>query len=146
MSYLLSFIEFFRFIKHARERSEARYTREADERASERAHQRAMLETIFTKLVDSQKANAEPIMALAEAQRANASVLQQWLDGFKIIDPTPMRPSVAHTDQDDWVKEQLELAKLGLADIDIDSLPPEFKLAYALAHPEDDGEGGEESN
>jgi hypothetical protein len=143
MSYLTAFVELFRFIKRYRERVETRLAREADERAAERAHQRAMLETIFGKMVESQKVQSESILALADAQRSNADVMKTWLDGFKIADPAPMRPVVAKTDEEEWVKEQLELAKLGLADIDVADLPPEFQLAYQLAHSEDDS--GEES-
>lgn len=133
MAYLTAFLEIFRFIKRWRERADASLQREADERAAERAHQRAMLETIFSKIVESNKAQAEPIYALAESQRAYASVMQTWLDGFKISDPTPQRPSVANSDEQAWVAEQLQLAKLGLADIDMSDLPPEFKLAFELS-------------
>lgn len=139
MNYLTVFFEIFRFIKRYRERQEARLQREADERAAERAHQRALLETIFSKMVESQKVQSESIMSLAESQRATANVMQTWLDGFKIADPTPQRPSVANSDEEAWVKEQLQLAQLGLpTDIDLSQLPPEFKLAYELAHSNDD--------
>lgn len=123
--------EFFRFIKHARERTERRLALEAQERADERAHQRAMLETIFTKLADSQKGSNESIIALADAQRAQAAVMQTWLDGFKISDPSPAPPVVVRDDEE-WLREQLRLNELGLADLSIDSLPPEFQLAYEL--------------
>jgi hypothetical protein len=139
MNYLTVFFEIFRFIKRYRERQDARLQREADERAAERAHQRALLETIFSKMVESQKVQSESIMALADSQRATANVMQTWLDGFKISDPSPQRPSVANNDEEEWLKEQLQLAKLGLpADIDLSQLPPEFKLAYELAHSNDD--------
>lgn len=144
MPYLTAFIELFRFIKRARNRADAAWQREADERAAERAHQRAMLETIFGKMVESQKVQSESILALAESQRANATVMQTWLDGFRINDPTPMRPSVAPSpDENAWVKEQLGLAEMGLGDIEIDNLPPEFRLALELSrmnHEEDSEE------
>ena len=132
MSYLLAFVEFFRFIKHARERAERRLEREAFERAEERAHQRALLETIFSKIADSQRTQFEGLIAIAEAQRASSDVMKQWLDGFRIADPTPTKPSVAR-EEDEWVREQLQLAEHGLADIADLDLPPEFQLAFELS-------------
>ena len=145
MTYLTAFVELFRFVKRYRERVDARWQRDADERAAERAHQRALLETIFSKMVESQKVQSDSILALADAQRSNADVMKTWLDGFKISDPAPAKPVVANTDEEEWVKEQLELSKLGLADLDLNTLPPEFQLAYALAHSEPEAESGEES-
>jgi hypothetical protein len=135
MSYLTVFFEFFRFIKHYRERTEARLALEAQERAAERAHQRALLETIFTKLVESQRTTTDGILALADAQRAQAGVMQTWLDGFRLNDPTPT-PATVVRPEDEWVKEQLRLDELGLADASL-NLPPEFRLAFELAHQED---------
>lgn len=140
MSYLQLFFEFFRFIKHARERTEARLIREADEREAERAHQRQLLETIFSKMVESQKSQSESILALAESQRASAAVMQTWLDGFRVADPTPTPPQVASNAQA-WVKEQLGLADLGLEDLESGELPPEFMLAFELAKREAQGSG-----
>jgi len=131
MTYLTAFIEFFRFIKHARERAEARYALEAEERAAERAHQRALLETIFSKQVEGQRVTADGLLAIADAQRAQAGVMQTWLDGFKIIDPTPTPPQVVRPEEE-WVREQLRLEELGISDASL-QLPPEFQLAYELA-------------
>ena len=131
MTYLTAFIELFRFIKRYRQRADARLALEAQERAEERAHQRAMLETIFTKMVDAQRASNEGILTLADAQRAQASVMQTWLDGFRISDPTPTPASVVRPEEE-WVREQLRLDELGLADASL-NLPPEFSLAFQLA-------------
>jgi hypothetical protein len=130
-TFLSAFFELFRVIKRYRERQEARFVREAEERAAERAHQRALLETIFTKLVESQKVTSESVMALADAQRSQANVMQTWLDGFKISDPTPVKPQVVRPEEE-WVKEQLRLNEIGLADAAL-QLPPEFQLAFELS-------------
>jgi hypothetical protein len=140
LTYLQLFFEFFRFIKHARERAERRLQFEAEERAAERAHQRAMLETIFTKMVEGQRTQADSILALADSQKATAGVMQTWLDGFRISDPTPQAPTVA-SDAQAWVKEQLDLGSLGLGDIESGELPPEFELAFQLAKREREASG-----
>lgn len=140
MTYLTSFIEFFRFIKHAHERAERRYVLEAEERAAERAHQRALLETIFTKMADSQRIQADGLMSIADASRANADVMKTWLDGFKISDPTPQRPQVATADEEDWVGSKIRLEDYGLTPEDLKTLPadfPEFNLAFGLEHDGD---------
>ena len=132
MTYLTAFVELFRFIKRYRDRAEARLNREASERAEERLHQRAMLETIFSKIVESQKVQAESIISLADAQRSQSNVMQTWLDGFKIADPTPQPPSVVRPEEE-WLREQQRLMTLGGDGVDYDNLPPEFQLAYDLA-------------
>lgn len=139
-SYLQAFAELFRIIKRYRERQERRLEREAREREAERAHQRQLLETIFSKMVESQQVQSSSILALAESQRASASVMQTWLDGFRIADPTPQKPQVASNAQS-WVKEQLNLGELGLGDVDLRTLPPEFQLAFELAQQEKLGAG-----
>lgn len=133
MAYLTAFIEFFRFVKHYRDRVERRLALEAEERERERAHQRALLETIFGKMLDSQKVQHESILALADSQRAQANVMQTWIDGFRVADTTPTPPSTVRPEEE-WVKQQLGLAELGLGDLALDELPPEFQLAYELAH------------
>ncbi len=135
MSYLTAFYEIFRFIKRYRDRQAALRADEAEERAAERAHQRAMLETIFSKIVESQTVQSESILALADSQRASAAVMQTWLDGFRIADSTPQPPTVANSAQQ-WVKEQLDLGQFGLDDVDLGTLPPEFQLAFELARQE----------
>lgn len=135
MAYLQAFrafIEFFRFIKHARERTERRLALEAEERELERAHQRAMLETIFGRMLETQKVNSDSILALADAQKAQASVMQTWIDGFRVADTAPAPPSSVD-DKAAWVKEQLGLVQLGLGDLATDELPIEFQLAYELS-------------
>ncbi len=66
--------------------------------------------------------------------------MQTWLDGFRIADPTPQKPQVASNAQS-WVKEQLNLGELGLGDVDLRTLPPEFQLAFELAQQEKLGAG-----
>ena len=140
MSYLTAFFEFFRFIQRYRDRQEARFAREANEREAERQHQREMLNIIFSKMVEQQSTQSNALIAIAEAQAKQAGVMQSWFDGFKIQDPSPARPQVAITD--DARAEMLQhLAELGLSDIDPESLPPEFSLAFHLQQAERESEG-----
>jgi hypothetical protein len=132
MAYLTAFFEFFRFIKHYHERAERRLALEAEERERDRAHQRAMLETIFGRMLDSNKVQHETFLALADAQKAQANVMQTWIDGFRVADTSPAPPSTVD-DEKAWLKEQLRLGEVGLGDLDPGNLPPEFQLAYELA-------------
>jgi hypothetical protein len=129
MAYLTAFIELFRFVKRYRQRADARLAFEAQERAEERAHQRLLLETIFNKMVESQRVQADSLMAIADAGKAQAGVMQTWIEGFRVADTSPAPPSVVRDDEQ-WVKEQMRLKDLGLGDLADFELPPEFKLAF----------------
>lgn len=142
MSYLQVFFEFFRFAKRYHERAERRLALEAEERERERAHQRALLETIFSKQVESQRLSHESILALADSQRAQANVMQTWIDGFRVADTTPAPPSTVRPEEE-WLKEQLRLADFGLEDIAGLELPPEFQLAFELAKKNDSNPVGD---
>jgi hypothetical protein len=105
---------------------------EARQREEEREHQHRMLDTLFTKLTEGQRMQNEPLMALAQAQTAQASVMQQWLESFRIADPTPQPPQVVRPEEE-WMREQMRLAEVLGSDAVMPELPPEFQLAFELA-------------
>ena len=138
MAYLTAFFEIFRFIKRYRERRLADIQREADERAAERDHQFRMLETIFTKMMETQKVQSDSVYALAESNKAYAEVMKTWLDGFKITDPTPAKPIPSERiPSNPAMDELLEMQELGIIDpLDPESIPAELRQAYLLAQQE----------
>lgn len=138
MTYLTAFFEIFRFIKRWRERQQADLARQAAERAAERDHQLAMLETIFSKMLANSQVQAEAMVKLAEGQMEYAKVIQTWLEGFRINDPTPVAPIPTDPEPSNPVMDQLlELQQLGVIDeIDINSIPAELQQAYLLAKQE----------
>jgi hypothetical protein len=123
MTYLHSFIEAFRFIRKFRLWLDERHTRRLAAEASERAHQLAMLDTIFSKMVEFSRAQNEGMLEVAKAQLAQSNVMAEWLKGFHISDPTPLPPQVVR-DEDLWMKENMGAV--------LDELPPEFRLAFNL--------------
>ena len=123
MTYLTAFLEAFRFVRKFRLWLEAREDKRLAAAAAERAHQLAMLDTIFSKMVEFSRAQNEGMLEVAKAQLAQSNVMGEWLKGFHISDPTPIPPQVVR-DEDLWRREQMA----GL----LDELPPEFKLAFDL--------------
>jgi hypothetical protein len=123
MAYLTAFIELFRFIKRSRERADARLRFQMEEASRERAHQLAMLDTIFSRMVDFARTQNEGMLEIARAQTAQAGVMGEWLKGFQVSDPTPVPPQVVR-DEDVWERESMESL--------LKELPPEFKLAFDL--------------
>jgi hypothetical protein len=105
---------------------------EARQRAEEREHQHRMLDTLFTKLAEGQRVQNEPLMELAKAQIAQASVMQQWLEGFRVTNPDPVPPQVVRPEEE-WMKEQMRLSAILGSDAMMPELPPEFQLAFDLA-------------
>lgn len=125
MAFLTAFVEFFRFVKHYRERQEAQRLVEATERELERQHQRMMLEIITDKLVSFAQANQEGLLKLAEAANAQANVFQTWIDGFKPPTNTPEPPSRV-SDEDEWEREEKATFN------ELAQLHPDFALALKL--------------
>ena len=123
MNYLRLFVELFRFIKRYRERELQRLAYEANERKLEREHQRLLVEGIFQRIVDLAQTMNVGVVEIAKAQMAQAASFQQWLDGFKIQDPSPAVPT-----SPDSVERQAWLEENGFPT----DLPPEFQLAYTL--------------
>ena len=123
MTYLTAFLEAFRFVRKFRLWLEAREDKRLAAAAAERAHQLAMLDTIFSKMVEFSRAQNEGMLEVAKAQLAQSNVMGEWLKGFHISDPTSIPPQVVR-DEDLWRREQMA----GL----LDELPPEFKLAFDL--------------
>ena len=115
-----------------RARADARAEREA-----EREHQRAMLETIFTKMVEFSTENSKPIRELAEAQKAQAEVLMTWLKGFQV--PPEPTPSVTVREEDEFLAELQRTGTIPTDKIPV-GLPPELQLAWVLKQIESDGE------
>lgn len=111
----------FAFIQRYRQRKQERLNAEREERAAERHHQHLMLDTIFSRVVEMQKASTDALLEVAKAQQAQADVLGTWLKGFQIHDATPTAPMRAEGDVEVW--EPLA---------DVGELPPEFSLALDL--------------
>lgn len=91
-----------------------------------------MLTTTLEKLVEMNRANAEPILELARAQQGQNELFANWLKGFHITNPEPMVPQIA--DNLAAENERAELAAL------VNDLPPEFALAFALREQEREDE------
>jgi hypothetical protein len=108
------------FIQRYRQRKQERLNAEREERERERQHQHLMLDTIFSRVVEMQKASTDALLEVAKAQQAQADVLATWLKGFH-TDSTPVAPMRAEGDIEVW--EPLA---------DVGELPPEFSLAFDL--------------
>lgn len=134
---LLAFIEPFRFIKHARERSEAARSAAHAEREAERSHQLAMLESLVKmveSLGDSHVAQAREqgiaLTELAKSSQATAGAFTEWLKSFQMVgDPT----TTVVREEDEFNEEQLRLAEAyGVSREVAADLPEEFHLAMKL--------------
>jgi hypothetical protein len=127
---LQTWFEFFRFLKHYRERA-------AQAAAAERSHQLAMLDRVTTmveNLVDSQaKQAAEQGAALVEIAKANQAqsvIFSEWMKSFQIA--TAPTSSVVR-EEDELIAEQSRLLdELGINPDAAAALPPEFRLALEL--------------
>ena len=122
MTYLITLLDSLRFIRRFRLWLDARQERRLQAEAAERAHQLAMLDTLFSKVVEFSRSQQEGQLEIAKALTANAGVMTEWLKGFHISDPTPIAPQVVREEwESDDVMKQLAA-----------QLPSEFKLAFEL--------------
>jgi hypothetical protein len=124
MSYLTVFVELFRFIKRYRERQAAAAEVARRERADERAHQLALIDSVFKRLAEGEQARSAGLVAIADAIAQQAGTINTWLEGFKLADPSPT-PSQTVTEEDEWRKEAFgEAAEM------VAKLPAEFQMAF----------------
>lgn len=127
-NWMMAFVEVLRVFKRRRERLNTLAAQERAERAAERQHQLDLLDSLFSKIVTMATENQKGLLAVAEAQQAQAAVLTKWLEGFQNI-PEPQEPTIAPSLQDD--DDPMADITAALGDVDPSELPPEFRLAFA---------------
>lgn len=105
------------------------------EKQRERDHQVALLNGFLSTLETIQSAQAEKsskdtdaLIAVAQGMTAQAQSFSKWLELFQ---QTSAPTSTVITEEDEYRLEQQKKAELGYP-VDIDDLPAEFQLAYAL--------------
>lgn len=127
LSLFAQLIEPFRFFKHRRERK-------AHERALEREHQLAMLQSVtgmIEALVDGQAKQASETAAalveIAKSNQAQAEGFTTWLKSFQVTEP----PTTSVVREEDEFNEEQKrfLETIGVAPGDV---PEEFRLAFDL--------------
>lgn len=124
------------FIERARARREAR------ERAV-REHQLRMVELITNAVKEVASANSATLTPVLEAMTAQTAVLQTWLDGFKLTDPSPRPSDNRNEEHEALLAAQRELLAMGEDDDPLSKFP-EFGLAFALE--QEAAERGEDFN
>lgn len=131
--FLSTFAEFFRFIKHYRERQLAADHRLAEERAAERAHQLSLVESIVRGLETISESSAKQagelrvaLVEIAKSSQAQSEGFSNWL---KLFQTNSAPTSSVVRDEDELLAERnRSLAQ----ELGVESLPEEFQLAHQL--------------
>lgn len=136
MELFLRLIQPFRFIARYRTRQAIARLREWKLLEADRAHQQtlvtAFLQSLQTIQETSQKEssqNAQALVAVAQAMTAQAAGFGEWMKLFQV--GSPPTTSVVR-EADEYILEQQRKLEAGDPDVDIATLAPEFKLAWAL--------------
>lgn len=125
ISTLVALVEPFRVFKHYRERQAQHDHMLHMERERERRHQLELMETIFTKMEETQRHTLEGFSEIAKGNIEMARAFSNWIELFKA---TSAPTSSVIRDDDEWLAEQ---AKLKAEGFPID-MPAEFQLAAVL--------------
>lgn len=106
-----------------------------DERDRERAHQAtllnsflASLETIQASATEKATEDTHALVEVAKGMTAQATAFSEWI---KLFQTSTAPISSVITEEDEYRAEQQRKAELGYP-VDLEDLPPEFQLAYAL--------------
>lgn len=124
--WLTQLVQFFRFIKNARDRRAA-------EKVAEREHLIELLDTLFSRLEQLERTRSDAMIAASQAQQAQAEALKVWFEMFKFdSQDRSTAPTVRPADEYDAEQERTreKLISLGYP---VDSSPAE-QMAWLLAH------------
>lgn len=110
------------------------------EAAKDREHNRLLLQGALNQVIELATVNNSAIIALAQAQSAQADAFATWLKGFAVPSGDSVSSTITqHTlPEDEWVTAD---------GISLSNLPPEFHIAAHMAKldAEYDHEGRDDS-
>lgn len=135
MAFLSSLLQPFRFLSRYRLRQQLLADQLRQDRKEERDHQALLLKTFLNSLETIQEAsakestsNSDALIAVAKSVAAQAQSFGEWMKCFQAA--VPPTSSVVR-DEDEYAEEQARNLEKGLP-ADMEALPPEMRLAWAL--------------